>query len=236
MSQEIVSRSMAGPITDKRAKFTNGEGMRKFAFLNDWASIRIGMHVILDGTATFGGSPVLVLGVCSNDTAGYAAGASTIHFVGASIGGAATTFTYDGTNKLYTPNANYAIHKKVGATVSTAAFGTGAAAKISADRDVARSAIILQITKGSPNFSLSIATPNSAAAGAHNVTDAEFLALMEMSLISDANTIITGYLGGAPGTIAVDEATNGSLNAIDIHWNQSGVPLEISAVRMRKIS
>ncbi len=237
MSQNIVSRTISA-ATDKRAALASGQLMRKIEMLDNWSVMRLGLQISYDASANATGTPLLFMGLCHDVVVGtgYADGSGTVHCLGARMG-TSSSWTYHAGPPKYYDGGVPGIVKKIAGTVTTSSFGTGFGCFLSADPVTARTALILQITKGSPNFTLDIVAPQSSGAAAQiDCTDALFTSLMEMGAMSNANSIISGYANWTAGTIAVDQTTNGVLDSVCLHWDKSVPILEISQVAVRKVS
>lgn len=226
---ELIDRS-----GDIRLALLNGEAARWFSFLDDWNVLRVGIHYALNGNgANIGGDPAIVFGVSAGRENGFLSGA-TDHFCGVKITG--SSFTHNaGTPNYYTNPTGVAPVKKIG-TTQTAGTSMGVTCYMPADVAY-RGVMILQITKGSPNFSLLFAGPvGGSGAVSADVTDAQFLEMMELASLGSIGTVKSGYGVGSTQTLAIDEGTDGLLDSVNFAWNKTAVPLEISAVRHRKVS
>lgn len=231
MSQIIISRTISS-ATDKRLALANGQIMRKFNFLNTWNVLRIGIQFGFNGAASIAGTPQLVFGLNSGTVNGYA-DVTTQHFLG--IRTLAASMTYNaGPPAYYSTSTAFKLTKRIGTTTTDGgAFGSP---YFSAAMTTARSALVLQITRGSPNFTVEPVFPNNAPGAQADINDSAFLNMMEALTMTDAAAIQSGYAVSTPQTIAIDTGTNGDFDSILVYWDRSAAPLEISSIRHRKIS
>lgn len=226
---------------DIHAIFDRGEMIRKFSFADDWLTLRIGLLMGINSAQTITG-PVFAFGVNSGVLKGYGED-DCIHFVG--VHSTTASWNYNdpsvpglgGPPEYYSTGGQLFPMKKVG-TVKTNGSGFGSVAYISArGRYYPMNALILQIVKGSPNYTLTFAHPGSASSAQSHITDGQFVAMIEAANMSDIATIESGYVVSSPINLAVDEATNGILDSICICWNSTNLNhLELSSIRARKVA
>lgn len=221
-------------VVDKRIVLSSSQFVRAIPFGTTWNKIRIGAR--LDITSSGGnltGTPRFAMGVCSGNTDIYG-DATTTHFVG--VRSIEATWTLTGSNRYLINGSMLSPHKKVGTTFTagTAFFpgvqwGIGAgAASSSADR----TQFILEITKGSPNFTLQmLGWINTGSAPADN-SDLAFYSNMEAS----GNPSATNHTFSAANTVAVSEGTDGNLDYINFFWDRSTAEIEISDWAVSRIS
>lgn len=222
---------------DKRIQLTNSQLIRRPIYFGSWTTIRIGLHFCIPSAASIGGTPRLYFGLCSGLTNGIG-DATTTNF----IGWMSNTTTFNRSSlvgpplNVYSGNNAFRFIKKVGTTFNFNAADASALFFFSMQQPV-RHALILQITKGSPNWTAQFAFPVSNSITATDLSDAQMTALMEMANMSDANSVVLNYSGGAftNNTMAFDEVA-GAINAINVFWDRSGQPLEISGIYHRKIA
>jgi hypothetical protein len=173
--------------------------------------------------ASFGGTPRFVLGMCAGTTNIYG-DATTDHFVGFRT--SVATWNYNGTDDGWATLTHLAT-KRVGVT-DTDSTSLGSQIVTNA-RATKRFMCILEITKGSPNFSLRTLRPSSLTTGDTSLAD--FKGVMELPVMGFA-----GYSLSLAQTIAVDEGTDGNLTAGCIFWDQALRGLEFSDFNVVKVS
>lgn len=222
---------------DKRIQLLNSQLIRRPIYFGSWTTIRIGLHFTIPSAATIGGTPRIWFGICSGLTNGIG-DAVTTNFVGMMTNNAAFTRTslVGPPVNIYTGNNAFRFVKKVGATINFNSADASALLFMSMQQPV-RHAFILQITKGSPNYTANFAFPTSNSPMATDLSDTQMTALMEMANMSDAGATVLNYSGGAfaANTIAADEVA-GAFNAINVFWDRTAAPLEISGIYHRKVA
>lgn len=221
MSQQLITYS-----GDRRLVLSNGEAIRKPIWYASWSRIRIGLLFAIDrnsSTSNVTGTPILSFGLCSGTSNVWIAGSSD-HIVGVkNING---TWTYQaGPPKRYESGSNNAYQgfKRVGTTVTnaSASFNNNLCAWPEAGTP-ARNAMILEITKGSPNFSMKFWT-NNATGAQSDVSDAAFEEAMivdDMANVGTVSGIGGGTVDSTARTLAVDEGADGALDNIFVYWER----------------
>lgn len=210
MSQELITYG-----ADRRLVLSNGEAIRAPIYTNTWNVIRIGLHgCFTDLGSNPSGTPRIAFGVISGNADGYGA-ASSVHLVG--LRSQAASWTRGAGPPVTYSTSGWKSFKKV-LTVFTESTTMGIV-YISGSTSY-RSVIMVQITKGSPNFTFDHVSAGSLAAGQADVSDAQFLNAMEAATIGQAASALpTGY-GTNQNTLAVDEA-DGALNNIFVYWDRT---------------
>ena len=229
MSVEIESVTI-GAETERRLVLTNAQWAATMNLGTDWNTLRVGARMALDDTGgNITGTPRLYLGLTSSPTSGLTngplSGASTKHFIGLITQG--TQFTRSGSPLSYNVSSDLC-GTKVGNTIT----GGGAAGlKLSAVPDTARIGTIVQIEKGSPNFTVRVSFFGGT------VADHTLVTMLSAMDVEDF-TAAAGVLGqsAVSGTLAVDEATNGFFNALCVAWNRSASTLHVSEMFFSKFA
>lgn len=231
----IVSRTF-NTVVDNRAKLANSNIARLWSSSigTSWQSIRIGCRLsISDAGADLSSTPRFAFGICSG-TSNIFMDATTTHWLGACTGNSTwTRTTVDGVT-AYDTN-DFSIGRPLNASTrigSTLTVGTrldGGTHVYMLDCTTAhRAMLFLDITKGSPNFTLRAFFKNASGS---DVDVTSFLTQMELATPSfDGHTFPVGQ------TIAVDETTNGFFNAVNIAWDRTTPAIEISDVAVVKFS
>jgi hypothetical protein len=199
-----------------------------------WNKLRIAMRLASTDTgASITGTPDFSVGLCCGQTNIYL-DATTTHFVGIkSIATSWTRGTFGGV-LYYQASGSSPYHqpiKRVGTTLTT---GTGFSTSVltmnpeSASASVHRWLFFVDITKGSPNYTLNL----FAASGVPNtdLSAADFLTYSAVDAVA-----VTGHAFDTNRTIAVDEGADGTLDHINVRWSESAPEIEISdlaAVRL----
>lgn len=220
----ILSRTISS-VVDKRIVLSNSQFARLLP-ISTWSKLRIGVrwHMRNNG-ANLGTGPRLAVGLCRNTTNLFG-DSTTDHFVG---------WVTDGSWAFFTPPNQYTTLGGKPATRigSTLTLGTVFAAGNNIPADAAgssndRKIFFVDITKGSPNFTIALFAWSS---GAIDVTNNQFLIQMEAATPS-----LTNHAAVASQTIAVNEGTNGTLNAVNLSWSQSTPEVEICDLAIARLS
>lgn len=184
-----------------------------------WTKIRIGIRVSLGhySAASISGTPRLYLGMCNYNKGGVGSQNSNVHFVGS--GQVSTSATYNAG-----PPATFVL----GMATSTRIFNTFSNGTVNSSvvplyTTTARAMFSVDIDKTLPasTFIRIFRATNSLTAN-FTVTQAEFFEQMEAPTPALSNYTYTTY-----GPVAVDEATNGPLDAINLYWDRSQIPLYV---------
>jgi len=225
MSAELITYG-----ADRRLVLANAEVIRAPIYLDDWAQIRIGLRgAWTNVAATIAGTPRFAFGVCNGSSFGYGSSLS------ANVLGYRTNHDFTrtvGTIVYINPfsGGSGKFFNKVGATISDVAITGGSNGYFSADSAV-RSYVGLQITRGSPNFTLQMTAAHTGTEVAIDVTDDKFTQYMEQTpLLASAGHIASNVIN-----VPVDEVTNGVLNYFFIYWERTVQQFGFD-IKHRKIS
>lgn len=214
------------------AVLANGEFVRPPIFGNDWTTIRIGLRGHLVGMAANLADPLLAFGVCSGSTNPFGAASST-NVVGIKFNGT-TDLTYNANSGTPYANAGSTFIKPFKRVAATLTEGTTLSQPThfgisTADR---RTGIFLEITKGSPNYTIGAGGWSNSATYA-DLTDAEFTTIMDLPSLSTISSEKTNYSFGTT-TLAADESA-GDLDHIFVFWNRTVVPYSFD-IKFRKVA
>jgi len=204
----------------KNIQMFNSTWARSVALPSSWSKIRAGVLLYLDPTAftTLTGTPKFTLGFC-HGTANKVGNPTTDHFVG--VQSTSATWPYpgnDGRSSDYKPLVDVASTPTYGTAIATNSLYIPCSASAGSVRNV----FFVDITKGSPNYTFNIFGPIGIGG---DVTVATFLAQMAQS----SPSIATHNFFSAQ-TMAVDEAGNGLLNAINCYWDHTDYAINICAL------
>lgn len=236
MSAEIITVS-----SDKILKLLNSQGGRMPVYAGSWTKMRIGVRFCLPAVAALPGSPKLVIGVCSGPAgpsdAAYA-NASTTNFCGVKTNTSNWTFAGTPGTNGYFGAIDWRVIKRIGTTETAAGadIGSGGNNYHSANEGK-RSVVILQIEKGSPNYTFRLVSPANGSAAQHDVTDTELLEFMESpDDLGTPSDIVANYSKKITNnTIAMDEVP-GALDHINIYWAQTSIPFYLSDLYHRLLA
>lgn len=214
---------------DRRLVLSNGEAIRELVYGATWSSIRIGIQMSLIGMAANLVTPVLAVGVCSGPN-GYGI-PSTTNVTGVKMSGT-NNLTYDaGPPAFALSNSTYcAAFKRVGSTL------TSSANSLTVSRlgiDDMRTGFIVQIEKGSPNYTFRLCGHSGTGTSPTDLTDTEFEQLMDIADLSNASTVKTNYAAGSV-TLAVDEVA-GAFDHLFVYWSRTSVKMSFN-IKHRMIS
>ena len=230
MSVEITSVTI-GSIVDKRLTLGNSQWAATLDMGTDWTTLRIGCRVAFDDTGTnLIVTPKHYFGVLASPASGMTngpIGSLTSHFLGVSSVGATWTRATTVPSRIrYGSGLQiWGFRKKILTTETT--LGTLFDNWYSAEPTVARNAMIFEVTKGTPNFTVSFIKANPAATEI-DIPYSIFVDAMSLPTMANAvtylnNTAGSGYYNEIT-TGAVSESTSGYFNSICCAWDRS-VPL-----------
>jgi hypothetical protein len=210
--------------TDFQLKPFNGQIYRKLEadIATSWTKIRVGIRFSISNTYNvthLQGLPRLYLGMCNFDKGGPATMSQVAHFLG--IRNNIAQCTNSGSTSYST---GMTATMRVNSTFTTST-NFGGSLRISDGAILCMMAV--EIDKTTPGATVvSCFRATNAISGIFNVTQDSFLEQMENSTPS-----LSGYTySAAAGTFAVDEATNGFLDALCLSWDRSSVPMWISDI------
>ncbi|MBI1178460.1 hypothetical protein GC207_13580 [bacterium] len=223
-------------VSDKYLSLANEEWVRTLAIGSNWTKLRVGVLLALtpDGTNNLAGTNLL-FGLCAGKTNPFGA-ATTTNFLGMKFGANASsdplTYVANSGNPYYWSGRG--VIKKVGATV-TSSDGNGLEwHRIATNTGTLqrRSLQFLEITKGSPNFSVTFW--NLTATGvAKDFTPAHLLDGLEQAGSITVNGEALGT--GLANSVAFNE-TAGALDSVNLFWNKSAFPLEVHAIAAYRLA
>lgn len=227
MATQTLLRTVSS-VDDVRAVLSNSTLRRLLSIGSTWNKIRVGVRLIVNGSAAVVGTPRFAMGVCSGTANPFNNGsASTDHFVGAATKFA--TWGYSG-NIFYINGgtADWLPTKRVGTTTTEGTTLVGSLVLPSVTL-AKRWCLFLDIEKGSPNHTLqAFYTNNTLAADTSKET---FLSTVEVEACS-----LTHHAFGTARTLAVDEGTDGALNAVNISWDRTSPTIEICDIALVRFS
>jgi hypothetical protein len=219
MPSTTLIRTIGG-VQDERVVMSNSHWARPHG-VAVWSKLRIAFWISMrDGGATLTSSPIFAVGL-SSGSANILGDLATTHFVGMKTTG--TTMPY-----IPGPPPLYQLYpmesgKMIGATWTAAAVWLSTSGYIMADAPAGnRCCLLIDITKGSPNFTLNGYARINGTAG--DIDEATFKAQSELNVAT-----LTNHALGNSGTVAVDEATDGVLDHINVSWDRTTPEIEISA-------
>lgn len=91
-----------------------------------------------------------------------------------------------------------------------------------------RNAVMMEITKGSPNYSYLLSMPTTQAIAQTHVTVLQVESAHQTPSFSDAATALGHAAPASATTLAIDTATNGDFDQIFFYWLRAGVDMSNS--------
>jgi len=216
----IVERTIGG-ATDRRLALLREQCGRTISIGSSWNKIRLGIHLSIDTSAAITQMPSFVFGLCSGMTNMYT-DETTDHFVGVKTPDSINTTNF--ANYIQGPGTQSVI--KIGTTETNTTPASVTSYFAMGKSSASRSMFILEITKGSPNYIVRFRMSEYN----ENVTTAQFRAQMQAENVTFAH----GWT--ANQNFAIDEATNGNLDTINIAWMSELNAIEISAVSYSRLA
>jgi hypothetical protein len=220
----VIKQRTISAVTENAIQMVNSQFARTLNFGTSWTTMRVGVRMHMSNTGGGLTAAKFAIGFCSG-TSNLFGDATTTHFVGAY-----TTGTWAFQTTFYNATS-FAAAKRVGSTLTTGAvlFANGAFPCGAASSTADRAAIFVDITKGSPNYSINLFVANNAVPADMSV--ASFLSTMEV-----ASPVLGTYTYTSAQTVAVNEGTDGTLDSINISWDHSTPFIEICDVAVARIA
>ena len=237
MSVELITYG-----SDRRLELGGAEAIRAPSYLDDWTKIRVGLQFSFNAVASnITTSPDLSIGVCHGSDNVLVASTAD-HVVGCRLIGVTYTHT-TGPPAYFDAGSNkQGRFKKVVSTVTSATVGgTFGTPQYFPNATAVRNILLVEITKGSPNFTLAMAVACTAGAAQSDVTDAMLQTMMEMATITNATVSAAAGLADNSynvetySTLAVSEGTNGVLDHLFVYWDRATHKFSFN-IRHRKIA
>lgn len=214
---------------DKLVSLSNASFARPFD-IGTWSVIRVGMMARMDFASSLTGlTPNLPLGLCSGST-NQVFDATTTNFIGVRSNSASWNLSAGSPDIIWVVTSGWLRSKRVGSTWTDGAGTTSGAPCFmrTSEADGACEMYMVEITKGSPNYSISIFCPTAANTG---VTRDNFLA--QLVAVTPALGSHTWYT--STPTLAFDQAA-GALDHVQVGWSRSEATLEITDLALVKMA
>lgn len=232
--------------SDERLVLRTNQAARVLSIGTNWTTLRVGARITFDDFGfTVQGNPRFFMGVMSNPASG-ASGLTngplnyvTSHFVG----NVDTTQDWSRTAGpvKYTAASNLpAKGKKVGSAIT--GIATAAGQRMISGTTTLRTVQIVEIVKGSPNFTIRLLMNNSTSTPADTTITHLKTAMVQASMAA-AVTYLDGQgigdytlVSSPDNTLAVNEATDGFLNAVCIGWDRDFPACYVSELLFAKLA
>lgn len=227
----IVEETVASE-TDKRAQLGKAYLLRKIKYGTNWNKLRIGLRWSTCRTTAFTSPSKFFFGLCSGTTV-PPGDPSCPHAFG--VSNKAGGWTSQASAALRTPGTE--IHLITNGSDVTTSPGNNNVLQFLFNT-IGRSGVCLDITKGSPNWTIRLYGYSYVAPSAsHSMTVDQFKTIMQLA--DPHNQVGTGFYFQWNGVnIAVDESTYGSLDSFAFVWPESDVAnaFEISDYDVYRLS
>jgi len=236
MATTVITSQTIGGIPDQRITIGTGYVARPHGVPSaSWTKLRLGIRFQWHNTgANLTSTPRFFCGLCSGVAAPVGTGAP-LHALG--VWSNSATWTYAaaaGSNMTYysTPNTGLLGAHFVNSPTPTTGGAFGATVYCPADQTAAtRRMLFVDITKGSPNYTIGWFMANTAVA-APDVLVADFLGVMELSTPS-----FTGHgVASSPYAVATNETTQGVLDCVNVAWDRTTPTMDICDIAVMKLA
>lgn len=219
-------------VPDVRDQLSNSNSARLWSadIGTTWNQIRVGCRISMtDGGVELSGTPRFAFGICSG-TSNIFQDATTTHWLGmlsndpiwSRVAGPPAY------HQMQNVVASVASAKRIGSTTTVGTAFNNSPFVFDATT-ANRGVIFLDITKGSPNFTLNAFFRWTGTAS--DVSVADYLDQLVV-----ASPTITNHQATTSPTIAIDEAANGFFNAVNFAWDKTAPVIEISDIAVVKFS
>lgn len=225
MAATIVSRTISS-IVDQKIVLDGSAGNtqigRTLSIGTSWNRIRIGCRIVCDPNGNTGDfTPAIAFGMCSGTTNMFNS-ASTTNFLGL-VFRAGIAWTLSSQIWFQSGGAPGNVSKRVGTTTTTLSLGLNSwycAGDVSW-----RSYILVDITKGSPNFTVGLGTYQTGS-----VNDTSLSSFYDR--MQGNPDPPSPYSSAA---VAFDEIA-GSLDTVNFYWGTTNRKMEVSEILVYRIA
>jgi hypothetical protein len=226
MASVILKQNYAA-VSDVAISTTVGSWARPFNPPAGWNTLRLGVRYhITDIGGTVTSTPRLGIALCSG-TINLMGDATTTN----AIGVISTSATWGRGGVGYAPIA-FSAMTYVGTTISTTTTFNTAVPYLNTTTPC-RQLFIVNIAKGSPNYTVTVTWWNPGGGPFGDVSSALLMNSMLGPFV--VPTSVTNYAVDTPRALAFDEA-NGTLNAVNVWWNHSDVACVVTDVAVAVIA
>lgn len=235
-----------GTWVDKGVVLRNSQIFRKIRD-NNWTKLNIGIRYsfVDDPGASPATGSVLSLGLCNGSDAGigdatprHCLAAATMSNAGAGVSQASWSRTTTEADYIYMQSRVDAFYRQRyvnGVRTSAGQWSSGLESTVAylprGSSFIARSALVFQVTRGSPNFSTRIITRTSTTSDVTVPTHIQFV-----TQIVANPPVFLRHTALSSANIAIDEATNGVLDHVNVWWNRTAPALFINDIAVTRIA
>ncbi len=231
----IINRVVSS-VQDQRILLANSNFARPHGVAT-WNKLRLGVRLVGNGTASISGSPQLAIGFCSG-TSGLFLDLSCTHFVGmVTTGGWAYNQAGPPTPPVpnnWVGNPFFKSATKIGSTLTVhSGFFSGASTAISADPLGLRGLYMIDIERGSPNYTMEVFL--RVGYESQHDTSVEDL----LTQIISTSPVLPDHLfnySGSPVSFPVDEIGAGTLDCVTVAWDQVFSTIEVCDIAVARLA
>lgn len=233
-ASSVIKERTISSVVDKRIQLSNSNFTRAWSTTlgTSWTKIRLAVRFgITDSGSNITGDPRWAFGIQTGTNLFMSAGGPD-HWCGFLSNNSSWSRSTSGGFALYSIDVSTggASAKKIGTTV-TAGGNFGTIAPIITEAGQAfRSVFLLDITKGSPNFTFENIRVRS------NTTVSDIDLTTFLTEIENAAPSFANHGSNGSSTVAISEGTNGFFNAVGIAWNKSAALIELSDLSIVRLS
>lgn len=217
-SASIISQTIGG-VAEQSVIILNDSFSRLINFGTAWNVIRIGCRIQFGGAAQLTSFPHFGIGLSAGDVKLVGNPTTSGHFLGMITNEQNWSYSSGGGTEYFIVYGYPAVKVGLNTTYTSLTltdqglnnWTPNAGGDVSGDN---RTVLALEIAKGSPNYTLRSFYNQASTAG--SVTSATFQT--QMAAAKDG-MVITNHGYGTARTIAVNEATNGTFNAMSFLWD-----------------
>ena len=234
-----VTNVQDSPIGKGAALFNCGIA-RTMSIGTSWDKIRVGALMSVERlgvTDDLTGTPRLAVGVSSGTTAPLGAVSAT-HFAG--VISTQNTWEYDSSPAVYGRNGftngpRFRAAKFVAPTLTVSGSDIGSFS-MSNEPELSKSLIIVDIEKGTTNWTMNMLSSSFKVDGDNNMLAKEMITMTEAEILAIFTSLSGGNTTlGTAQTVAVDE-NDGSLDTVNIFWGESNVSFLVHDVAYAQTS
>jgi hypothetical protein len=209
--------------TDRRLRLYTEDFARKMGIGTAWTKIRIGLRLSLQATST-ANSSLFAFGVCQGDTNTFKSGTTT-DFIGAILGTTASqNYAYTAGPPAFITGTSLAAINRIGNT-NTIVNTSSSNVVISTAPATIRSILITDIEKNFTNNKVS-SWGSTSTTVALDATLATLMTFMESDTLTGLAALTTNN---------IPYSGSGLWDTVNVSWNNSIQPVEISDVIVTRI-
>ncbi len=216
------------------------EWVRTLTIGSSWTHIRIGLLWQVTGTSTIAASNGFAMGMCSGTAHPFADPVTTTNFVGIYANNG-LTFNSNAPNDWFQfANTMLFGATKVGSTLTTSGGNFADSVGMWVPNTAVthrRGIIFVDITKGSPNYTLGITMPTNSSV-THDFTINNLLVGMNESFGSILSAEFPGLMstGNTPDSTMAASEGPGAFDTVNIYSNFLNNPMEIQEIAVQKLA